>query len=636
MCGIAGKLWFDAARPGDAATARAMGEALVHRGPDDAGWAVDGPLALAHRRLTVVDTTPRGRQPMASTDGRCLLVANGEIYNHLALREALGARGHAFASDCDVEVLLPLYLEHFEREGVAFLDRLEGMFAFALWDGDARRLLLARDRAGQKPLVYARGPHGLSFASEVHALGRDPDVDRDVDWGALGDYLAFRVVPHPATAWRGARKLPPGHAMIVEDGEVVAHRWARFAPGPEGAPLPDAEEAAGQVADRLEAAVAKRLMSDVPLGAFLSGGLDSAVIVAVMAALGGRPVRTFTIGFEEPAYDETADARRVARLLGTEHHEAVVRPDAVALVDRLLRHHGEPFADGSALPTFLLAGLAREHVKVVLTGDGGDEAYAGYERYRALALAERLSAPWMAPARGLLRGGAHLARWLGGAGHRAPGTRLQRLVAALDLPPRRRNHAWRVVLDEAARDALLTPQGRERFGRSGFYGPTDRGPLGINQATLIDVERYLPDDILVKLDVATMAHGLEARSPFLDHALLEHALSLPSRLKLQGRVGKAVLRRAARRWLPADVVGARKRGFGAPLDRWFRGPLAAHAREVLLDPRTRRRGLLDVDAVGALLDAHVAGRTAAHEVLFSLLVLERWLASEDVALARAA
>ncbi len=668
MCGIAGKLWFDAARPADLAGVAALTAALAHRGPDDSGFASDGPLAFGHRRLSIVDLSPRGRQPMTSVDGTTLLVANCEIWNHRALRAELAAAGHAFRGDCDAEVILPLYRQWYEREGADFVRRLDGMFAFALWDGRARRLVLARDPVGKKPLVYAMTGEGLVFASELQALRRDALVDRTPDGRALADYLAFRAVPGPRTAYRGASKLPPGTVMVVEDGRATQRRYWRLAAGCDTSEAPSLDEAADEVLARLRAAVRKRLMADVPVGAFLSGGLDSAAVVALMAEASTTPVRTFTIGFAESDYDEAAGARKLSRLFGTEHHEAVVRPDAVGLIDELLDHYGEPFADSSALPTLLVSRLAKEHVKVVLTGDGGDEAFAGYDRYRALALADRLDGPFAAPLRLALSAAASaaVATGAGGAlvsngeasfaGARGAGARLVRFVDSLDRTPRQRNHDWRVAMTAGQIRGLLTPEGQAFFGTPSFYGADVDLPLPLNEALLLDLERYLPDDLLVKLDIASMAQGLEARCPFLDRELLEYAASLPGRLKLgrasaargagrgaargdstDGLLGgppwrttsKLVLRHALRRLLPADVLSGPKRGFGVPLEHWFRGPLAGHAREVLLSPAARGRGLFRPAAVEALLDDHAQNRVAAHEPLFTLLVLERWFLSED-------
>ena len=639
MCGIAGKLWLDSTRPADAETVSAMAERLTHRGPDDGDVVSEGPVAFGHRRLSIVDLSKKGRQPMTSHDGTCLLVVNGEIYNHEDLREELTARGHTFRSRCDSEVLLPLYQEYFSSEGPACFDRIEGMYAFALWDQASRRLILGRDRTGQKPLVWGwvgeeGNPDGLVFASELEALLPEPGLDRRPDWDALSDYLAFRVVPHPRSAWRGVSKLPPATIMVVEEGKARTERIWRLAPGSDETAHLSFEEAAEGVRDRFEQAVRRRLMSDVPLGVLLSGGTDSAAIVAAMSRVGSGPIKTFTIGFEEAAWDESARARAVANHFETEHHEEILRPDAVGLLDDLLHHYGEPFADSSALPTFLVSRLAREQVKVALTGDGADESFAGYDRYRALHIAERLSGRAGMPVRLALRCAAGLISPFVEKGHRAPGTRLQRLLGPLDSPPRHRNHIWRLGMEESFRERLLTREGKDRFGEPTHYGANNDLPLRLNEALVLDHEHYLPDDILVKVDIASMAHGLEARSPFLDRELMDYTAALPGSYKLTGDAwkgggSKAVLKEALRPMLPKDMMSGPKRGFGVPLDAWFRGPLRDHAREILLSPEACRRGLFSPDAVGVLLEGHAKGRVAAHETLFTLLCLERWFLRQD-------
>jgi len=624
VCGIAGKVLFDAAAPAPVELVAAMTAALAHRGPDGQGLASQGPAAFGHRRLSIVDLSAAGAQPMLREGGELMAVINGELYNHEALRDDLRAAGHSFAGRCDSEVLLPLYLEHWEREGPDFVARLEGMFAFAIWDGRHRRLVLGRDRSGQKPVTYCATERGLSFASELPALRHDPDLDTTPDDQALADFLAFRCVPHPATAWRGAAKLPPAHVLVAQGGRISTQRYWRLAPGPERGPSLD--EAAEELAPLLAAAVRRRLMADVPLGALLSGGVDSAAVVALMAREGAGRVSTFSMGFDDPAYDETSDARRVARLFDTDHSERIVRPDALELLDRVLAHHGEPFADASALPTFLVSELAAEHVKVVLSGDGADEAFGGYDRHRALLLAGHLEGP---VTRRLIALAARVTALGGVGGQRSLSARLGRFADALAACPRRRNHAWRLAGSAARLTSLLSPEGALRLGTPAHYGPDVPGPLSLNEALLLDSERYLPDDILIKVDVASMASSVEARAPFLDQRVLEFAASLPSALKASPRVGKRVLRRALSRLLPADVLSGKKRGFGVPLDRWLAGPLLPHLREVLLSPRAAARGLFDRVAVERLIDAHAAGKLAAHEQLYTLLVLERWFLAEE-------
>lgn len=642
MCGIAGKVWDDARRSGDGGVVAAMAARLSHRGPDGDGLVVSGPAALGHRRLAIVDLSDAGRQPMASVDDpRVLLVANGEVYVHDALRAELVARGHRFASRCDSEVILAAYRQWWDAEGPAFVERLEGMFAFALWDGGARRLVLARDRIGQKPLVYGEVDGGFVFASELAALGAEPGLDRSVDDQALADVLAHRVVPHPRTAWRGARKLPPAHVLVRQlrdDGPprtTLARTW-RLSPGSDVAAAPTLADAARDVRARLDDAVAARLMGDVPVGLLLSGGTDSAAVAALAARRSPARLSTFTLGFADadPAWDERLAARKVARWLGTDHEEVVLDPAALDLVDDvldpLLRHFGEPFADTSALPTWLVARAASRRVKVVLTGDGADESFAGYDRYRALALRARLRRGRWAPVRAAARAAGRLVAARGDS--RSRGARLARFAAGLDDSARGANHRWRTTAPPARWRALLTDEGRARLGTPTHYGPDvpdDVAPFALNDALVLDVERFLPDDVLVKLDVATMAHGLEARSPFLDRRVVEAAAALPGRHKFPPP--KRVLRAALVDLLPADVASGPKRGFGAPVARWLAGPWRARARDVLLSPEARSRGLFDVAAIEALLGAERRGGVAEPDVVYTLLCAERWLATRRTA-----
>ncbi len=615
-----------------------MSARLVHRGPDDDGLVVAGPAALGHRRLAIVDLTASGHQPMASADDPALtLVANGEIYNHLALREELVARGHSFSSRCDVEVIVAAYREWFGAEGAGFVEHLEGMFAFALWDAEARRLVLGRDRLGQKPLVYAEVDGGFVFASELGALAADITVDRTFNDQALADVLALRVVPHPRTAWRGAAKLPPGHVLVRElsesgDVQMSLERTWRVAPGSDVGAALTLREAAQGVRERLDAAVRARLMADVPVGVLLSGGTDSAAIAALAARHTSERLATFTLGFADadPAWDERDRARKVARWLGTDHTEVVLDPAHFDLVDDvldpLLAHFGEPFADTSALPTWLVSRCAAREVKVVLTGDGADESFAGYDRYRALALRETLRAGWAAPVRSALR-------WVtpGEAPtQRSWRTRLARFAGGLDVSARHANHLWRVTAPPSTWHALLTDEGRIRLGTPGHYGPDiadDVAPFRLNDALALDLECFLADDVLVKLDIASMAHSLEARSPFLDRRVVEFAASLPGRHKAPP--AKRVLRCALADVLPPDLRGGPKRGFGAPIARWLGGPWASAARDVLLSPEARARGLFRADRIEALLTAHETGTVAAHEVLYTLLCTEHWMTTQE-------
>jgi asparagine synthase (glutamine-hydrolysing) len=618
VCGIAGRLNFRTGAPVDAGLLRGMSDLLAHRGPDGEGLWHEEAVGFAHRRLAIVDLTDAARQPMTAEDPRVRVVCNGEIYNFRELRTELEARGHRFRTQSDTEVLLAAYAAH----GVECLSRLRGMFAFALWDGGRRRLLLARDRTGKKPLYYRMDGDGIAFASEPKAFLADPSFEPRPDVAALSDYLTYHYVPAPGSAFAGVRRVPPAHYLLVEDGQVHLERYWRLRYEPKRQ-LSD-DDAAAELLARLRDAVRCRLVADVPLGAFLSGGIDSSTVVALMAEAGTAPVRTFSIGFEEREYDELPYARLVARRYGTDHHEFVVRPAAVDVLPRLVWHYNEPYADSSAIPTFYLAELTRSHVTVALNGDGGDENLAGYRRYLASRLAERHTA---------------LARLL----HRPLSTLLAaaptgrrgmaqawRFVDALGEPPARRYAHWVSHLDPALKLELTTEEFRRAAGDrdslehlAAAFSHAEATDL-VDATLAVDVETYLPDDLLVKVDIATMAHGLEGRSPFLDHNVMEFCASLPSDLKIRRLTTKYLLKRAVRDLLPAPVVDRPKQGFGVPIDQWFRGELRAMVHDVLLDARTLERGYFREPVVRRLLDEHARGVRGWHEQLWSLLVLELW------------
>jgi asparagine synthase (glutamine-hydrolysing) len=580
----------------------------------------DGPVALGHRRLAIIDLSPRGRQPMSNEDGSVWVVFNGEIYDFRALREELVAKGHVFRSDTDTETIVHLWEEH----GAGLLERIDGMFALALWDARTRTLLLARDRLGKKPLFYQESGGMLRFASEPRALFADPEVRAEADPGAIDHYLAFGYVPAPAAAFAGVRKLPAAHFLLVRDGVRELGRYWSLRYGPKR--RENGAELACELHELLLAAVRRRLVADVPLGALLSGGLDSSLVVALMREAGVGRLRTFSIGFEDQRYDELGHARAVADHFATEHHERVVRPEAAALLPRLVRHYGEPYADSSALPTFHLCAMARGEVTVALSGDGGDESFGGYDRYLGLAVSERL-----ARVPGPVRDG--IARLLGPAARaRGPKTlpyRLARLVEGLGMPPLARYARWISVFDAPARARLYTRDAAaavagdaaEALLADAFAGE----PLSLEEAAMrADLRLYLPDDILVKIDIASMAHGLEVRAPLLDRRVVEFAAALPSHLKLRGLARKVLLRRVARELLPRDVVRRPKMGFAVPIERWFRGELREMAHDVLLDGRARSRGLLRPEEVSRLLREHEQGVAHHHARLWALLVLELW------------
>ncbi len=626
MCGIAGRLYFDPGRVVDEGLMRRMCAALEHRGPDDEGIRVDGAIGLGHRRLSIIDLSPAGHQPMPNDDGSVWIVFNGEIYNFLELRRELEQEGVHFRSRCDTEVLLKLY----EMRGVNCLQELRGMFAFAIWDGRRRQLLLARDRLGVKPLVYHLGPDGVSFASEIGALLQDPEVARTVDPVAIHHFLTFQYIPAPFTAFESIRKLPPAHFMLFRDGQAELHRYWKltYAPKREVRSTRQLRDLEVELRQRLEEAVRYRLISDVPLGAFLSGGIDSSAVVATMSRLMNEPVRTFSIGFTEDSYDELPAARAIAERFHTHHTEFRVKPNAVEMVPALVRAYGEPFAADSAIPTFILSRLARQHVTVVLNGDAGDEDFAGYDRYVANDLALRV--------RGLaaVLGSGAARRLIGaiphGASQRDVVWRLKRFVDQLGQTPEMRNAGWQSMFGDDEKRQLYSDAFSQRvtgvasrdllFER---YREAD-GEDFLDATLYSDVTTYLPDCLLVKVDIATMAYALEARSPFLDHTLMEFAARIPSRFKLRRGETKWILKRALRDALPPRTLGRPKMGFNLPLDSWLRGELKDMAHELLLGPRARARGYFSPAYVRKILDEHLANRWNWHVEIWTLMMLELW------------
>jgi asparagine synthase (glutamine-hydrolysing) len=618
MCGIAGVLTADSSAAPSEALVRSMLGVLRHRGPDDEGVWVDGQVGLGSRRLAVIDLSPRAHQPMASDDGRLRLVFNGEIYNFKTLRAELEQRGHAFRSASDTEVLLHLYQEH----GVDCLARLRGMFAFALWDESRRTLLLARDRLGKKPLFYRDGGPRFLFASEPKALLADPRVEAEPDLEALDHYLTYGYVPGPWSAFKGVRKLPPAHYLLVRDGRAELSRYWSLRYTPKRSAPEDL--LAEELAALLQEAVRLRLESDVPLGALLSGGLDSSLVVALMRRLRPGRLRTFSIGFEDPEYDELPFARQVAERFDTEHSELVVKPDVATVLPRLVWHYGEPFADSSALPAFLLCAMARQSVTVALGGDGGDEAFVGYDRYLGTVLAE-----WSDRVPGVIRqAAARGARLLGTPSPRSRASRVQRFAGALCLDPRRRYGRWMTLFDAAQKDELCSAEFRGAGDDSmalldAAYSASD-APTFLEATVHTDVRLYLPDDLLVKTDLASMAHSLEVRSPLLDHTVMEFAASLPPSLKLRWFRGKYLIRKLMTGVLPDAVLRRKKMGFGVPIDGWLRVELREMVHDILLDARARARGYFHPEVVRRYLDEHAAGRGSHHQRLWALLMLELW------------
>jgi len=606
MCGICG-----IASPAGADPVRlaAMSATLLHRGPDSDGSWLDGPVGLAARRLAIIDLET-GDQPLTNEDGSVVVVQNGELYNYRELRAELEAQGHRFRTHGDTEVLAHLYEQH----GTGFAERLRGMFAVAVWDARERRLVLARDRFGIKPLYYRADAGELEFASELRALPRG-----DVDLDALEAFLAFNSVPAPLTILAGTRKLPPGHVLVWEGGEPRLERFARPAPVDADAIRREPDEAlAAELRARLRDSVRAHLVADVPVGVLLSGGIDSALLAAFAAEASTEPVRTFTIGFRERSFDETAGARSVAERYGTDHRELVLEPDAALLLPALAEAFDEPFADSSALPTYLVSELAARDVKVALSGEGGDELFGGYETYAADLLALRVG---------------RLARLAGPVVERLPVStakasfdyRAKRFVRAAHLPPLERHHGWKEIFSPDARAELTGA--RSAFdpvaGLRTRYEETAGADL-LARLQDVDLGTYLVDDLLVKTDRASMAHSLEARVPFLDTVVTDLALALPTRLKVRGLRKKVLLRKAAEPLLPAEIVGGRKRGFSIPAAAWLRGGLEPFARDVLSADTIARQGFFRPAAVTRLLDDHVAGREDLSRQLWGLLAFTLW------------
>lgn len=632
MCGITGAVWTEPEKTIDSSTLRRMVEILAHRGPDGEGTyaselrlqpgeeASPG-VALGHRRLAIIDLSG-GHQPMANEDQSVWIVFNGEIYNFRELRQRLQGAGHQFKTHSDTETLVHLY----EDEGTNFVRHLNGMFALAIWDARRRQLVLARDRLGEKPLVYRHEPGRLIFASELKSLLEVPGVPRELDPQAVDAYLTYQYVPHPQTIYRGIAKLPPGHLAVYREGRLEIQRY--WSPDFQVEEHRPPEDDAHELRELLTSAVAMRLESDVPLGAFLSGGIDSTIIVGLMQKLSGQPVNTFSIGFPVPEYDETRYAQIAARRFGTHHREFRVEPDAVAVLPKLVWHYDEPFADSSAVPTWYLSQITRQHVTVALTGDGGDELFAGYMRYRAVWLGDwydRLPR-WIRQ----LAAGSYWQKLPMSLRQKSFRRRLRRFTEMLGKPSQRRYLEWIAIFGEARRAALYTPEYLEtlsgsdpfEFLEKNFALSSRRDP--VTSTSLTDLVTYLPCDLLTKVDIASMAHGLECRPPFLDHRVVELAGRMSVGRKMRRGRGKRILLEAFSDLLPKEIQNRSKMGFGVPLDHWFRGPLADFARDILLDQRSLGRGIFQAEELRRLVEDHVAGRFDHTYRIWSLLVLELW------------
>jgi asparagine synthase (glutamine-hydrolysing) len=623
MCGIVGIIERDLERPVPAGDVEQMVRTLHHRGPDEEGSVILPGVGLAMRRLSIVDIAG-GQQPFANEDGTMQVVANGEIYNFPEVKRELIARGHTFRSRSDVEVLVHAYEEY----GESFLTRIRGMFALALWDGRTRTLVAARDRAGEKPLYYTQTPQGLRLASEIKALLSRPEVDRTLDYEALDQFLTYEYVIAPRTIFASIRKLPPAHYLVYRDGEVTIRRYWDAA---------DVnvrewgdEDAAQALRETLARAVRSQMMADVPLGLFLSGGIDSSAVgIMLRDAPGGSDVSSFSMGFDDGSYNELPYAREVANICGTKHHEGMVTPDVASLFDRLIVHLDEPFADVSLFPTFMVSQVAREHVKVVLTGDGGDELFGGYDAYQADALARQWRG--LLPEQAARAADMILSKVPPTASKKGVVNKAQRFISGLaNVPASIQQYRWMTFLTPAQKARLYTPRFQGALTSSDVYEPVKtalaRAPEGdlLNRQLYADLAVYLADDILVKVDRMSMATSLETRAPFLDVDVMELAFSMPGTLKVRNGRRKFIVRQALQGLLPPSILNRRKEGFSIPMKQWLRKELRPIMERLLAQDRLAARGFVDPTETRRLIEEHCAGRANHAHVLFSLMVFERW------------
>ena len=643
MCGICGEIDFKNSVRIE--PIRRMCRVLTHRGPNDEGMvlikgdqyleikyfqtlpsSVNGfDVALGHRRLSIIDLSEAGHQPMCNEDASVWIVFNGEIYNFQEIKERLEKKGHLFKSKSDTEVILHSY----EEWGVECLSHFRGMFAFAIWDSRLQQLFMARDRLGEKPLVYFRQNGHFAFASEIKALLQVPDVERKVNDTAIHHYLTYQYVPSPDTIFEGIKKLPPAHYLLYDrDGNLKIERYWKLHFNSTHQTYPDLQELNDRIRTELEESVRLRLISDVPLGAFLSGGVDSSLIVGIMARLSEKPVKTFSIGFEEKEFDELSYARIVANHFSTEHHEFIVKPNAIEILPKLVWHYNEPFADSSAIPTYYVASLTKDFVKVVLTGDAGDENFAGYPRY--------LRSKWVAlftkiPEKVRKDLMPEFLRIFSSLHWREK--TLNRLADFMEKlsSNQARNYSEQIKFFNAEEKENIY---NEQFSKKlehidsvdyliAKFEELKTGDL-VDKLLYADINSYLPEDLLVKVDIATMANSLEARVPFLDHRFMEMVAGIPSKLKLRGMKSKFILKTAFKDFLPEPILKRGKMGFGVPLSKWFRNELKEYVYEILLDPKTLNRGYFKGEVIERLLKDHIELRYDHSARIWALLVLEMW------------
>lgn len=598
-----------------------MTDVLSHRGPDQGKTFISGNVGLGHSRLSIIDLSVAASQPMSNEDGTIWIVLNGEIYNFIGLRKELEEKGHIFKSKSDTEVIIHLY----EELGDSCVNRLKGMFAFAIWDGKNKRLLLARDRVGKKPLHYAIKNGNLTFASEIKSILYDPDIRREVNLHALDRYLTYLYVPSPETIFSDIKKLPPAHILIYEKSRIRIERYWNMSFS-DKIKLSE-KEYQNKILELLTSAVRMRMVSDVPLGAFLSGGLDSSAITAIMSKISSKPIKTFSIGFKDKSFNELEYAREVARLFHTEHYEYIVEPNAIEILPKLVWHYDEPFADSSAIPAYYLSKMARQEVMVALSGDGGDESFAGYDRYKANKIADIWN---VIPANIRKKLFALIEKMPESTQKKDFGRNLKKFLRYFHLSNQERYIAWMSNFSYRQKEKLYSSEFKNNLTT------IDRGDylLGaysksmtkdfVDATLFVDIMTYLPCDLLVKMDIASMANSLEVRSPFLDQDLMEFVWAMPSSLKLHGFTTKYILKKTLAEILPARILQRKKSGFGVPIGRWIREELRNFTYDALLGTKAVGRGYFNENIIRQLLDEHISGKIDHAQRLWSLLNLEVW------------
>ncbi len=624
MCGICGIIDYKN-RSINPARIQAMTARMSHRGPDDSGIYLSPDLtpraALGHSRLSIIDLSPLGHQPMANEDNSVWIVLNGEIYNYKILRGELEKKGHIFKSNTDTETVIHLY-EEYQEDCVQYL---RGMFAFAIWDEKKKTLFAARDRAGKKPFLYFNDGNTFSFASEFASILESGLVTKEISPSSIHYYLTFGYIPSPHTIYEKILKLPPAHTLIVKNGRVSVKRYWQVDYAKKI--KISEEDAASEIIRLLREAVKIRLYSDVPLGAFLSGGIDSSAVVALMSQEYGKKVKTFSIGFEEKAYNELNYARMIASRFGTEHNEFIVKPDALKILPLLIERYGEPYADSSSIPTYYVCNQTRQYVTVALNGDGGDELFAGYDRYQAVFASEIFN-KFPHPIKMLAKGFANILP--DSVDFKNKSRRLKRFFDGIDLSLAERYIRWVGIFNKNLCSDIYSADFKKTVALNspiGIISPYLNASDGIDMLdTLlsIDTNTYLPDDLLVKVDIASMANSLEARSPFLDHKLMEFAASLPAHYKMKNFVKKYILKKAVKGLIPEENINRNKMGFGVPVGRWFRNELKIFLQDTLLSANSLGRGYFDRGAIKKMVDEHMAGKKDYAFQLWSLLMLELW------------